>query len=80
MWGTLRTWGAAPAVVISMCLAWLELLCTTHIEKVQLVRVSSADARCKEQQITLQPRDLVAGKLKANTRSCFLAHVDLVAL
>jgi len=48
----------------------------TYVEKVQLVRVSSADARCEKQQITLQPRNLVAGKLKANTRSCLLAHND----
>lgn len=81
MWEKLRTEGAVPVLVVRFegeelrnvqCI--LKLQGQTYIEEVQLVRVSRADARCKKQQITLEPRDLVTRELEAHTRSCLVAH------
>ena len=58
MWGKQRIEGAIPVAGVSMIN--LELLAklaarVTYIQKVQLFRVSSADARREKQQITLEP-------------------------
>jgi hypothetical protein len=48
----------------------------TYIEEVKLVWICSSNACCEQQKITLQPFDFKRRKLKADTGTCFVAHVD----
>jgi hypothetical protein len=74
---------AAPMRVLTTCtighgdddaqyMAW-----TTYVEEVQLIGVGSSNAVCKQQEVALQPFDFKGRKLKADTGTCFVAHVDM---
>jgi hypothetical protein len=50
---------------------------TTYVEKVQLIWVGSPNAVRKQQKVALQPFDFKGRKLKADTGTCFVAHIDM---
>jgi len=47
-----------------------------YVEVMELIWVRRADAGCEEQEVALQPFDLVGRKLEPDAWTCFVSHVD----